>query len=288
MNLNALHTFLTIVDQGSLVKASRQLNVTQSTVTARLKTLEDELGQDLLIRQKTGVTLTPSGTRLLRYARVMDGLWRQARFETRLPDGLDAVCTFGCLPHLWHGPGRAFFEGARQARQAMALSVHQGSARELADWLSSGLVDVILTYGATARGSQNVHPLPAEELILCSPDPATPIRHSGSYIFVDYGPDYRRQHAETYHDAGVARVSFDQPEWALDYLLHAGGSAYLPRRLAAPYLLERRLFILTEAPSYRRSVSLVTNEATAQVWDWFETVLEDLRNSLMLTSEAAK
>ncbi|MFN3211390.1 MAG: LysR family transcriptional regulator, partial [Roseovarius sp.] len=79
MNIAALHTFLAIVDNGSLVRASQVLNVTQSTVTARLHTLEDEIGQQLLNRQKSGTTLTPAGTRLLRYARVMTGLWRQAK-----------------------------------------------------------------------------------------------------------------------------------------------------------------------------------------------------------------
>ena len=74
MNLAALQTFLTIVETGSLVRASEQLNVTQSTVTARLKTLEDELGTRLLNRYKSGTTLTPAGTRLLRYARAMTGL----------------------------------------------------------------------------------------------------------------------------------------------------------------------------------------------------------------------
>ena len=63
MNITALQTFLAIVDTGSLVRASQVLHVTQSTVTARLKSLEDEIGQQLLDRQKSGTTLTPAGTR---------------------------------------------------------------------------------------------------------------------------------------------------------------------------------------------------------------------------------
>ena len=47
MNITVLQTFLTILDAGSLIRASAQLNVTQSTVTARLQSLERELGQTL-------------------------------------------------------------------------------------------------------------------------------------------------------------------------------------------------------------------------------------------------
>ena len=54
MNDAALCTFIAIADTGSLVRASERLNVTQSTVTARLKTLEEELGQTLFTRGKAG------------------------------------------------------------------------------------------------------------------------------------------------------------------------------------------------------------------------------------------
>ena len=66
MNLTELRTFMAIHDTGSLVRASHRLHVTQSTVTARLKSLEDELGQQLINRQKSGATLTAAGVRLLR------------------------------------------------------------------------------------------------------------------------------------------------------------------------------------------------------------------------------
>ena len=92
MNITALQTFLAIVDTGSLVRASQVLHVTQSTVTARLKSLEDEIGQQLLNRQKSGTTLPPAGTRLLGYARIMTGLWRQAKYETSLPERAGPPC----------------------------------------------------------------------------------------------------------------------------------------------------------------------------------------------------
>ena len=89
MNLTALQTFLAIVETGSLVRASDRLNVTQSTVTARLKSLEDEIGQILITRQKSGAVMTAAGGRLKRYAETMMDLWRQAQQETSLPNDED-------------------------------------------------------------------------------------------------------------------------------------------------------------------------------------------------------
>lgn len=276
MNLSALQTFLAIVDTGSLVRASQALNVTQSTVTARLKTLEETLGQQLLIRQKSGTTLTPAGTKLLRYARTMSGLWRQAQYETALPDGLASLCTFGCDPELWHGPGHAFFRGVADGHPDIAVSVHQGRARVLESWLAEGRVDVILTYEPVARGAQSIHPLPAEELMLYSDRPDTPIDNDPLYIFVDHGADYRRQHDEAYHHAGVARISFDSSLWALQHILDRGGSAYLPRALAEPYQARGQLYLSSQAPIFTQSKALIVNDLAANSWSWFAPLVDQL------------
>ncbi|MGB7241702.1 MAG: LysR family transcriptional regulator, partial [Sulfitobacter sp.] len=226
MNIVSLQTFIAIVETGSLVRASQKMNVTQSTVTARLKTLEAEIGQILLNRQKSGTTLTPAGTKLLSYARIMTGLWRQARFETALPAGLEAVCTFGCDRDLWHGPGRRFFYDILSKHPEIALSVKQGSSQDLERWLIRGSVDVILTYEAVARGSQTIHELPVERLELYATRPDAPMVNDPDYIFVDHGSEYRQLHAESYHDAGVARINFDSSWWALQFMLDNQGSAY--------------------------------------------------------------
>jgi DNA-binding transcriptional LysR family regulator len=278
MNIVSLQTFLAIVETGSLVRASQKMNVTQSTVTARLKTLENDVGQVLLNRQKSGTTLTPAGTKLLGYARIMTGLWRQAKFDTALPEGLDSVCTFGCDRELWHGPGRRFFYDTLSGHPEMALSVHQGSSDDLESWLLQGAVDVILTYEAVARGNQTVHELPVERLVLYSSRRNAPIVGDPDYIFVDHGADYRRMHAESYHDAGVARISFDSSWWALQFILDNRGSAYLPEALAARFVRHKQIYPVPEAPVYTRKKCIVVNDAAAQNWSWFQGLVDRLRD----------
>lgn len=277
MNIVSLQTFLAIVETGSLVRASQKMNVTQSTVTARLKTLEDEIGQVLLNRQKSGTTLTPAGTKLLGYAQIMTGLWRQALFETALPAGLNAVCTFGCDRELWHGPGRRFFYDILSGHPEIAVSVRQGSSQDLETWLQQGAVDVILTYEAIARGSQTIHNLPAEKLVLYSDRPNTPVIGDPGYIFVDHGAEYQRLHAESYHDAGVARISFDSSWWALQFILDNQGSAYLPEALANHYVEQGRLFPVIDAPVYSRKKCLVVSDTAARNWSWFQTLVDRLK-----------
>ena len=211
MNIVSLHTFIAIVETGSLVRASEKMNVTQSTVTARLKILEQDLGQVLLNRHKSGTTLTPAGSKLLRYARVMTGLWRQAQNEAGLPDGMDSLFSFGCHSDLWSGPGKRIFDGILSEQPNMAVSVYQGGVQELQDWMVSGWVDVVLSYTPMARIGHQAHRIALDQLVLYSNRPDSPIAYDPGYVFVDYGEEYRRAHGEAYYDAGTAKISFDSP-----------------------------------------------------------------------------
>ena len=68
MDTELARTFLEIVRTRSFVRAAEQLNVSQTTVSARIKTLEERLGRSLFVRNKNGASLTPAGEQFLRYA----------------------------------------------------------------------------------------------------------------------------------------------------------------------------------------------------------------------------
>ncbi|WP_306045460.1 LysR family transcriptional regulator [Nioella sp. MMSF_3534] len=268
MNLAALQTFVAIVETGSLVRASERLHVTQSTVTMRLKALEADLGQTVLNRQKSGVTLTPAGTKLLNYAQIMIGLWRQAKLEAGLPTGVNMICNFGCTPELWPIGGKRIFDMIRARQPDIALSVYHGSPEVLDRWTATGQIDLCLTRDPVARKGQTVLPLPADELALYSDRPDTPVRSGSNYIFVDYGEDFRRSHGEEYHDAGTARTTFNAASAALDYLLEVGGSVYLPRSLVAVRTDATGLYEIADAPLFSLGTYLLMPESAKNTWDW--------------------
>ena len=89
MKIEHLKTFLEIAGTGNFIRAAERLNVTQSTVSARIKSLEEQLGQSLFLRSHTGAELTAAGRQLQRYAMTMVRAWEQARQEilARIPLG---------------------------------------------------------------------------------------------------------------------------------------------------------------------------------------------------------
>lgn len=61
MDLVHLRYFRAIAELGSLTAAARSLGVAQSTLTAAVQRLEEELETQLLVRSSRGVSLTPTG-----------------------------------------------------------------------------------------------------------------------------------------------------------------------------------------------------------------------------------
>lgn len=276
MNLVAVNTFLTIVETGSLVRASERLNVTQSTVTARLKSLEAELGQTLLHRQKSGVSLTSNGFRFRRYAEAMIDLWRQAQQETSFPKGVGTVCNLGCHVDLWPQLGRQMLDEIEHDHPSAVLSAWPGNQTLVEQWLATGLIDAAITYRITIHESQTMHTLSEERLILYSTRPdSTPGAEPG-YIYVDAGGDFGRRYTAAYASEDFARISFGSAVWAQEYLIEHGGSAYLPESLAVAHCAAGTLHAVTDAPVFTRERYLVTNDKAATGWPWLPGVINRL------------
>lgn len=271
MNLTELKTFLAIVDTGSLVQASARENVSQSTVTARLKALEQELGQTLITRQKSGASLTPAGMRLLRYAETIRDLWQQARQETSLPDGVVDACNMACATDLWPDLGARLFDYIRATQPRTALSIWTGGQHDVSQWLDGGRIDFALSYWRTGSDARLIG---TDELILVADRADRPIRFDPGYVYIENGEDFGKAHAIAYSDADTATLSFGTAELGLAHILSLGGSAYAPKRLAAPHLRTGRLFHLAEAPTFRRDIYLVGRSDTLTGWDWLEPAIK--------------
>lgn len=61
MDTRFLETFLLVVDSGSIAEAARKLNVTSAAVAQRMRTLEDEIGFPLIMRNGRTVCATEAG-----------------------------------------------------------------------------------------------------------------------------------------------------------------------------------------------------------------------------------
>jgi DNA-binding transcriptional LysR family regulator len=273
MDFEELNTFLEVVRTQSLVSAARHLHVTPSTVTARISTLEEKLGQKLLHRRKSGAALTSAGFKFQRYAELMTQVWRQARYEIALPPGVEGVCNAGLEFDLWHHVGSRFLDHVRAHAPGIAIAIWPGEQRQLQRWLDMGLIDIAFCYVPHAGEEYTSRLLLEDELILVSGHADQSAALDSSYIYVDHGDEFRRQHAEAFPEARPAPVTIAASDWALEYLLRSDSKGYLPSRVATPSIASGRLHRIEGAPLFLRRVYLVESPRATQSWTWYEAAV---------------
>lgn len=71
LNYHHLRYFWAIANEGSLTRAARRLNVSPSSLSVQLKTLEQQLGQELFERHGRSLQLTEAGRIALGYANAL-------------------------------------------------------------------------------------------------------------------------------------------------------------------------------------------------------------------------
>jgi DNA-binding transcriptional LysR family regulator len=84
METELARTFLAVIAAGNFISAAERLHVTQSTVSARIHTLEEQLGCSLFVRNKAGTRLTAAGRQFQKHAairKLVNSLRRDAHEE---------------------------------------------------------------------------------------------------------------------------------------------------------------------------------------------------------------
>ncbi len=255
MNIEHMRAFLDVAATGSFQLASERLNVTQSTVSARIKVLEQRLGSMLFQRRRSGAALTAAGRHFHRYALTAVRAWEQARHDIALPEELSGVIGLGLQPPLWDRIGCGWIERIRERTPQLGVRTALDYSEPLTRLLCDGFLDVAVLYVPQQRPNLKVEWLMEEDLVLVSGNSeqdATPLPGS-DYIFVDWGDDFRHQHALAFPDARTPALQLDDATMALQFVLRHGACAYLLESIARPYLDEGSLRRIEEAPVFSRA-----------------------------------
>lgn len=261
MNITAIQTFLAVVRCRNLNRAAEQLNVTQSAVTARLDTLEQALGAQLLVRSRKGATLTKAGFAFLEQAEVIARTWDNARARANLPRGVTRLFSFVCDPGLWTGLGQRWIDAIRRDHAETAIEIWSGLARDAETWLQSGMSDAALLPEPVIGAGIDHRDFATDRLILVTTAPDVPWQ--SHYIYVDYGPLFRAQHAEAWPSDESAALAFSTPDWALDHMRRDGGAAYLPERIVRADIEASHLHPVADSVSFDRRLVLSWRKASA-------------------------
>ena len=256
MDIELARTFLEIVSTGSFIRAAERLNVAQTTVSARIRTLEQLLGRPLFVRNKGGASLTPAGEQFLRYAPTFVQLWQRTRQQVAVPPGHRAVLTVGSEVSLWQPHLLDWVLWMRRSLPDIALRVHIDIPQDLISQVTAGLVDVAIMYAPQHKPGLKIDLLMEEELIFVTTNSKAHSLDDTDYVSVDWGPEFALHQGVSYPEVAPGLFANLGP-FALSYLLAAGGSAYLRKSAVQSYIASGKLHVVQGSPHFSYPVYVV-------------------------------
>src|SRR5690606_23385153 len=186
MDTELARTFLTVVAAGNFVKAAERLFVTQSTVSSRIQSLEDQLGCRLFVRNKAGTTLTAAGRQFQKHAVNLMRTLEQARQDVGVPQGYRASLTIGGRFGIWEDLLLRWLPVMRTTIPDIAILAEIGFEEDLMLGLVDGRIDIGVMYTPQSRPGLHVEPLFEEELILVVTHASTVEQPMGpGYVYID-------------------------------------------------------------------------------------------------------
>jgi DNA-binding transcriptional LysR family regulator len=184
-----------------------------------------------------------------------------------------------CLSGLWDGIGSEWLSTLRRNFPNLATEAWPGTVVELTQWLDSGLIDAALSTEPIAGRQIQSSTLFKDEYIQVSTHPREVMEWDPEYIYVDLGPEFRRQHAIQWTEDHGARMTFGDSRWALQMLLTDGGSAYLPRRLIQTHLSANELHIIKGSPSFTQDIYISWRETSLSSFPWLNDTAQWVKNT---------
>jgi DNA-binding transcriptional LysR family regulator len=275
MDITLARTFLIVVETGSFVEAARKMHVTQSTVSARIKGLEDLLGRSLFERSKSGASLTAAGEQFQKHALALIRVWQHAQLEARLSEQRHRHISIGAPAVLWAGLLLDWVARLRSERSDTAISANAGLAPDLTQRLLEGTLDLAVMYRPMQPPGMLVEHLFDEELVLVASARSTRARPGRDYVFIDWGPDFQIDHATALPGGANAGLNLDLGSFAIDFLLANEASCYVPYRLVRQHLARGRLKLNRRARKFVYPVYMVYPEERDE--EAFEPILDSLR-----------
>jgi LysR family transcriptional regulator, flagellar master operon regulator len=243
-------TFLTVIAAGNFISAAERLHVTQSTVSARIHTLEEQLGCTLFIRNKAGTTLTPAGRQFQNHASTLVRTVEQARHDVGVPRGFRAALSVGGRFGLWEQFLLKWLPLMREIAPDVSVRAEIGMEADLMQGLVEGRLDIGVMYTPQSRPGLKVEPLLEERLVLVSTDPHGQPEPGPGYVYIDWGPEFYARHSASFPGFIGPALTANIGWLGLQHILQNGGAGYFPVRLVRPYIKDGRLTSLRGAPEY--------------------------------------
>ena len=171
MNLNKLEAFILVVEKKSFSEAAAALKSSQPTTSLKIKSLEEEVGMELLERCTSGIQPTAAGKLVYHAAKEITRRWRHLEDEIHgFQDTLTGTLTIGAstIPGTYLVPG--WVKTFRSLYPKVDVIIEIGDSKKILDKLLDHQIDVGIIGLEQDSNRLTFRPIASDSLVLITPN----------------------------------------------------------------------------------------------------------------------
>ncbi|WDZ75401.1 LysR family transcriptional regulator [Ensifer adhaerens] len=263
MQVELIETFLDLMESRSFNRTAERLNITQSTVSHRVKALEAQFNRKLFTRNKGGTVPTAAGLRFLDYAKALQNQWHEATRAVTSAGALERSMRLGIQHDLAEAFAGEWMAAIRQDLPATEVYMEADYSNQMNRDLGAGDLDLAILYTPHYLPDLYYERIGDLHYVLVSTEArALADIRSETYIRSSYSPTFDRAHRLALPHLSAALLSAGQ-NMAITRLLSAlGGSAYVTAATAERLSADGSAFRVQDAPVIAQTVYAATSLRT--------------------------
>lgn len=260
MQIELLETFLDLIETRSFNRTAERMGLTQSTVSARIATLEAALGARLFTRSRAGTDLTIEGQRFDAHARSLRHEWHEARRRIQVPDRAADLVRLGIQNDLAAQHIGEWVAEFRRALPDTAFYIEPDYSNQMCADLLTGVQDFAVMFAPKPHPDlhfTNVGEVPYRMISSDTDKRAELDPHR--FIFAHFSAAFEAMHRQVTPELAGAPISVGQSATVASLLQAMGGAGYVLENTAAAMIAEGRFRHVVDAPVLRQPVFAATH-----------------------------
>ncbi|CAM5792954.1 MULTISPECIES: LysR family transcriptional regulator [Brevibacillus] len=238
MDFEQLRAFYTLAQTKNFTKAAEMLHLVQSTVTMRIKQLEEKVGKPLFTRDKRSVEITQAGLTLLPYAERILKLANEALSEVASLQPYEDYLSIGSLNAIWTSTLEPILKEYHYRYPQIAISTKTGHSSDVIQYLLDNMIQIGIVYIPPSLPNFEVIPTWEDEIVLVckAGDSVTAATHIDArelrnlpLLYVNWGPPFDEWIRQTLPRNYVPKLHVDKAELAIDLVKEGLGVSLLTR-----------------------------------------------------------
>ncbi|MGH1466518.1 MAG: LysR family transcriptional regulator [Cognatishimia sp.] len=231
MDIKLITTFLDIFESRNFNRTADRLDITQSSVSGRIRALETAVGAQLFERGRAGAAPTAAGIRFEPHARMLLATWDHACRETGASVNRDRLLRLAGQFSLMRPVLVIWVTRIRTQEPRAAIDLQADYSLQIIRDLSVGAIDIGVLYSPQYLPDLDIKQVGKEDFVMVSTDGDTLSSvPKERYINTHYTSYFRQRHRELLPEYSDCPLSVSFEGLAVEFLQRTGGSTFVPMR----------------------------------------------------------